>query len=403
METNKNLQEQITEVLKELNQLKYAPSSIKLYELKFNQFMKFIKENGYKDIYSEELAAKFLKEIYDYPSEKYGKPLPNKIRASLRCFWLLGKYNLYGRFYRKLNKRRYLYGGDLEMGIIESYVNSIQTSDNSKLTKKLRICHINSFYDFLISRSIKNIRNITPQIISDYAISMNECSPIYTRYRLEILRSFLSYLYTNGLCPDFSSSIPHIKVQKNTNIPRNWEKEEIEKILRSVDRGNSTGKRDFAILLLLIKLDIHISDIAHLKLDNLKWEQKRISFVCNETGKEISHAMSDEIGWAIIDYLRYSRPSVDNKYLFLQVQTPYANMKAQSIGNLLRKYFTLCNMKKDARKSWGPYSFRHSIAKKLMTYNIPLPLLANIMGYSKAMPVYPHLKIDYERLNINIE
>ncbi|PXV57155.1 hypothetical protein CLV62_1545 [Dysgonomonas alginatilytica] len=105
METKKTLPELVEGALNELYRLQYSSLSINQYKQKFSQLMKFVKDSGTEDIYSEELAAKFLKEIYGYLSEKYKEVLPTKIRAALRSFWLLGEYQLYGRFHRKFGKK----------------------------------------------------------------------------------------------------------------------------------------------------------------------------------------------------------------------------------------------------------------------------------------------------------
>ena len=67
------------------------------------------------------------------------------------------------------------------------------------------------------------------------------------------------------------------------NIPTLWSKDEIDRLLKSVDRGSPVGKRNYAILLLAIQLGIRISDIVNLKLENLKRDKKKIEFNQHKT------------------------------------------------------------------------------------------------------------------------
>ena len=68
--------------------------------------------------------------------------------------------------------------------IITAYIESVQTADNSEVTKKHRIHYIRHFYEFLASKQVNGIHDISAQIISDYAMSLQGGAPVYTKQRL---------------------------------------------------------------------------------------------------------------------------------------------------------------------------------------------------------------------------
>lgn len=74
---------------------------------------------------------------------------------------------------------------------------------------------------------------------------------------------------------DLSGTVPHIYYDKTARIPTSYSASEVEKLLASVDHGNPGGKRDYAILLIIVRLGIRSSDIRNLKFENFDREQER--------------------------------------------------------------------------------------------------------------------------------
>jgi integrase len=116
--------------------------------------------------------------------------------------------------------------------------------------------------------------------------------------------------------------IPRSNYKSQPKIPSIYSKEEVEKLIASVDRGSSVGKRDYAIILLAVRLGLRSSDIANIKFDNILWEQNIIRLVQFKTDKEIELPLLPEVGNAIIDYLKYSRQESDEPFVFLTVRSP---------------------------------------------------------------------------------
>ena len=70
--------------------------------------------------------------------------------------------------------------------------------------------------------------------------------------------------------------VPKIRVRSDEHIPSSMESEDVDALLAAVDRSSPCGKRDYAILLLAVRLGMRVSDIRNLRFENLLWEQARI-------------------------------------------------------------------------------------------------------------------------------
>ena len=145
MELESSLQKLSVGVLTEMKRMNYAKGTIHYNSRFIAQYSEFVVSIGQNDKFSETLAKRFLKEQYNYPSKEVCSPLPLKIAAAVRVMRLLGEIRAYGAFVKKPNGINIDWAME-DIGIINSYVESMQTRNNSEATKKLRIADLPTFY-----------------------------------------------------------------------------------------------------------------------------------------------------------------------------------------------------------------------------------------------------------------
>ena len=122
---------------------------------------------------------------------------------------------------------------------------------------------------------------------------------------------------------DWSFAVPKVIAPKNLNVPALWSREELERLLKSIDRDSPAGKRDYAIILLVVQLGLRIADVSALRLDSLKWERNELEFIQHKTGNRVTQPLLEDVGWAIIDYIKYGRPKAESPFVFLTANAPY--------------------------------------------------------------------------------
>jgi len=195
-----------------------------------------------------------------------------------------------------------------------------------------------------------------------------------------------------------SFCVPSVKSPKNLNIPALWEKDEVELLLKSIDRGNPAGKRDYAVILLATQLGLRISDLANLKLENLRWEYNEIELVQQKTGNRIVHPLLKDIGWALIDYIQNARPKIGDPTVFITINAPYTKMQSASIGCIIQRCMSRCGITKQPGTVSGLHSLRHALARRLLEQGTPLPEVADILGHTSYSSTSPYLKVDVDGL-----
>jgi site-specific recombinase XerD len=362
----------------------YREQTVKVFGYRFNEFLKYAEEQGEK-YYSEELAERYLKEKYNFPSPEINTRPPNMTYTAVRALRKLGDYQLYGAFRRK---RQSIYDNAWameDMHIIEAFINKMSKTDTAENTKKRALFDVQQFYDFIRIKGLTKISDITSEIMGSYTLSVQGDTLRYAKTKMATLKNYFRYLYQNGFIDrDFSGSVPKVIAPRNKTIPAIWTNDDVEKLLRVIDRASPIGKRDYAIFMLVSILGIRASDVNGLLLSQLNWQRKEINTTQQKTGKINVSPMTDEVGWAIIDYLRFARPKSDLPQVFLTLNAPYTALASTTAITRLKKYMQKAGLHEtqgDIAK--GMHSLRHSFARKLLDENIELDLLADIMGHTK--------------------
>jgi site-specific recombinase XerD len=222
-----------------------------------------------------------------------------------------------------------------------------------------------------------------------------------TAHLIFALRAFLKFLLESDIVTkDFMLTLPQAHQYKLARIPSIWKQDDVEKLLAALDRGSPSGKRDYAILLTVVKMGLRTGDVFSLKKENINWEDCRIELTQQKTGEPISLPLQDAVGWAIIDYLKNARPVCDSPFVFV-------NHATHSLGKPLRraygkdlmaKCFRRARLPAKVQQQCGLHSLRHTLATRLLEAKTPLPVISEILGHTSSEAVEKYLKVDIESL-----
>jgi len=135
-----------------------------------------------------------------------------------------------------------------------------------------------------------------------------------------------------------------------------------------------------------------------MSFENLNWLSNEIIFKQTKTGNIIKLPLKEEIGEAIIDYLKNGRPNTNNRYIFVSHYAPHDHLTNGATHHLLNKYINLAKIELPKGKHHGLHSLRHSLASELLRQNITLPVISEILGHSNTEITNIYLKIDIKQL-----
>jgi len=212
-------------------------------------------------------------------------------------------------------------------------------------------------------------------------------------------KNAVKYIVTGFISKNLSLDIPKIRVPRNGAVPYSWKKEDVLKLLNAVDRCNPKGKRDYAIFLMVVRLGLRIGDIRNLKLSNLNWESKTINLVMSKTQQHLELPLLDDIGWAIIDYLKNGRPETISNCLFVRHRPPFNSFgETESFHNALKRYMLKAGLNTSISPRHGMHSLRSTLAKNMLEADAPLPVISETLGHQDINTTGIYLKIDIDGL-----
>jgi len=214
------------------------------------------------------------------------------------------------------------------------------------------------------------------------------------------LRSFLRYLWLTDVLPaDLGPSLPKPRVWKEASIPTVWSENEMKAILAAVDRSSPKGKRDYAILLLASKLGLRSSDIRKLKQENLRWEQSRLEIVQSKTGAPLVLPLLEDVGQALIDYLRHVRPQSRHREVFLRMNAPFTPFASNgAFHTMLDFYKRRAKVTAAQGRGGGLHSLRHTLATRLLEKDTPLEVISDVLGHLSVESTHTYTRVNIKGL-----
>ncbi len=263
-----------------------------------------------------------------------------------------------------------------------------------KSTIFIHECHLSRFLHFLNNNNIEAITTVRIIHILDYIKSISNSTKASPHKSIQVLRGFFRYLHTTRILEmDFSIMIPKSNYKPQPKLPSTYSKEEVEKLIVSVERSSFMGRRDYAIILLAARLGLRNSDIANLKFENLFWEQNMIRLFQYKTDKEIELPLLSKVGNAIIDYLKYSRQHSEEPYVFLTSRSPVKPLTIMATSSIVQRAFAKSGIDIKNRRH-GPHALRHSLAQRLLEQQTMLPVISEVLGHENTESTRYYLRVD---------
>lgn len=252
---------------------------------------------------------------------------------------------------------------------------------------------------FFLDKGADTFSMVTRDMINDFIKYLAPYSTTYVSENLRMLRRLCLYAYQNDYhAEDLSGCIPFVKNIRQQRLPAVFTEDEIEKILSSFDRENPMGKRNYAIFLLAARMGLRSCDIKALEFSFINWTEKTLAFTQKKTKKYLTLPLSDDVGWAIIDYLKNGRPISDSKYVFIQHKPPYGQYT--DLRNVLVKQMRKAGIETPANKRIGMHCFRHSLATTMLENGVSLPVISQTLGHADIASTEVYLRINVSQLKL---
>ncbi len=150
------------------------------------------------------------------------------------------------------------------------------------------------------------------------------------------LRSLLRFLHVDGLLgASLVTAVPKV-ANRREGLPRFLEPAQVDALLGSCDRAPTAGRRDFAMMTLMVRLGLRAGDVAAMALNDLDWRAGEI-VVRGKGNRRDRLPLPVDAGQAVVDYLHHARPAgALDRCVFVRVKAPHRSLTSGGMGSSRR-------------------------------------------------------------------
>lgn len=341
--------------------------------------------------YSSDIGKEFLKERYDFSSP----PTSEINKDRLRAIQMLTDFQLHERIMIRRKSKQHEFAQPFKAHF-QGFMDFRKNAGISPRTLDSYAIYLDRFSRYLADQAVSHVSGINVSHIHGFiqaTAASHRTSTVYCTSCL--LRVLFRYLYGQNLIPEnLSLFVPSVRCSKKSKIPSAFSHEEIQSMLSCVDRSSPKGKRDYAMLLIAVRLGLRASDICGLTFGNFKWESNTVELIQRKTSKLIVLPLLNDVGEAVIDYIKYGRPPVQDTEIFLRLTSPVERLGAATLHSIVTEYMNKAGINIPEGKKHGPHALRHSLASSLLNSSTPMPIISEILGHSDTGTTSAYLKID---------
>lgn len=235
-----------------------------------------------------------------------------------------------------------------------------------------------------------DLSGVTAEAVISFVVDQRRCrrSLGSAAKAVTVLRSLLRFLSLEGLVPSgMADAVPAVSVCKGF-LPRAVSPETVAALLDSCDRSSPMGKRDFAILTLLIRLGLRSGEVAGLTLDDLDWTQGEL-VVRGKGSRQERLPLPVDVGEAVVAYLNGGRPGVEGRAVFMGLKAPIRPMTSSAVTQTVTG---AC--KRAGLAPMGAHRLRHSAATTMLHAGVPLAEVGQVLRQTALSTTAVYAKVD---------
>ncbi|MHC4137780.1 MAG: site-specific integrase [Planctomycetota bacterium] len=217
--------------------------------------------------------------------------------------------------------------------------------------------------------------------------------PSRAKLMVGALRSFFRFLRWRGdIAIDLASSVPKVADWRLSALPKSLPADEVERLIRSCDRGTVTGQRDYTLLLLLARLGLRAGEIVAMTLDDIDWEAGELT-VRGKGGREDRLPISREVGQAMATYLRQGRPQdCYSRRFFIRRRAPRRGFASSvAVCTIVRRALERAGITSPRK---GAHLLRHSLATEMLRKGASLVEIGEILRHRSMDTTAIYAKVD---------
>lgn len=226
--------------------------------------------------------------------------------------------------------------------------------------------------------------------INEYLLRQSQRLSVYSTQAVAIaLRSLLRFLHLEGLIDrDLAVAVPTVANWRLASLVKALDGPTVARLLASCDRQTQIGRRDYAIVLLLSRLGLRISEVAALRLEDLDWRAGEVA-ISGKGDRQERLPLPVDVGEAIVDWLRGGRPACDSRFVFTRARAPHMRLHPASLNGIVHRACQRAGV-----PEVGPHRLRHTAATEMLRAGSSLREVGQVLRHRGSEVTSIYAKVD---------
>jgi integrase/recombinase XerD len=208
------------------------------------------------------------------------------------------------------------------------------------------------------------------------------------------LRSFLRYCYLSGLVDhDLSAAVLPVSGRRRSLLPQGITPIEAKALVGACDRRRASGRRDYAVIVSMLRLGLRATEVATLQLDDFDWRAGQVT-VHGKGGRVDQLPLPADVGEAIAGYLSRGRPpTAAVREVFVRLRPPHVGITRGGVSAIVASAAR--------RAGFGvvrPHRLRHTAASDMLRAGAPLGEIGQVLRHRSLGSTAVYARVDVDRL-----
>jgi len=369
---------------------------------RFRKSMKVFKEFTGDVVFTPQLSSAFLTKMLGTGEGFSQRGANSKLHMYyIRTVRSLEDYFLFGTFLRRHDEMVPMTWPEPFREPLAAYFPTVENRGvTTKHRRKIGVL-TRDLILYLYRRGIDSFEKMTFDHVTGFITSQVGFQPKTMSGKISCLRGLFRFLYLEKfISVPLAEALPKVWSVHRTTVPTVWKPEELRKVKESIDLGNPKGKRDYAIVTLAAGTGMRGCDVMNLKLTDIDWKRKEIAVVQSKTSEPLILPLTNDVGWALIDYIKNARPESEYGNVFLKHLSPFEPFQSvSSLYTILTKYVSKAGVLPGGKPRAGIHSLRHTLAGELLQNNVGINTIADILGHADPESTKNYLKVNVSALS----
>jgi site-specific recombinase XerD len=253
---------------------------------------------------------------------------------------------------------------------------------------------------FLNARSDEDERDPSAWTAADVLTFVLRCArsdrPRHMQQLCSGLRCFLRYLRFRGeIHRDLADSVPRIAHWRLATLPKSLTRAQVRQVLAHCNRHTSVGRRNYAVLMLLVRLGLRAHEICSLMLDDIDWRSGQLTIRSKGTGPE-PMPLSTDVGKALAAYLKDGRPPSSSRVVFVRMVPPHTPLAdSKSVTSIAARALRVAGVDSPCK---GAHVFRYTLGTQMLRDGASLREIGQVLRHKSEDTTRLYAKVDLVRL-----